>query len=113
LTKFEADHLIQKVDRVEKQAELLLHALHSIYIGLAAFVSATLVTLLGACCAPFHYTTLLNVLIGIGVALGFIGVGALVAGCGKLFQATQISLINIRDEAAQIRERQAPHRTGG
>jgi len=108
LSATEAVLLIKKVDRVEKQAELLLNALHSIYLALAAFVSATLVTLLGAGCAPFHFALLMQWLIGFGVALGIIGVGGLVTGCGKLFQATQISLANIRDEAAQIRERQTP-----
>ena len=107
LPKIEAEHLIQKVDRVEKQAELLLNALHSIYLALAAFVSATLVTLLGAGLAPFHYMFLLHLIIGSGVVLGIVGVGGLVIGCGKLFQATQISLVNIRDEAAQIRSAQA------
>src|SRR5205814_100593 len=41
-----AARLIQQVNRVEKQAALLLRALHSIYVALAAFASATLVTLL-------------------------------------------------------------------
>ncbi len=104
----DAVRMIKKVDRVEKQAELLLGALHAIYIALAAFAGATLVTLLGAGTASFQQTFLLHALVWLGVALGFVGVGGLVMGCGRLFRATQLSLINIRDEAAQIRERQAP-----
>jgi hypothetical protein len=104
----EAAHTIKKADRVEKQAELLFRALRSIYLALGSFVSATLVTLLGAVTAAFHVVVLLYLLIGFGVALGFLGVGALVMGCGKLFHATQISLLNIHDEAALIRLRQAP-----
>ena len=44
---------------------------------------------------------------GIGVLLGFIGVGGLVLGCANLFRATQLSLRNIQDEAALVRKRQA------
>ena len=104
--KIEADRFIKKVDRVERQAELLLRALHAIYMALAAFAGSTLVTLLGAGTVSFPSPILLNVLIGFGIALGFVGVGGLVIGCGKLFQATQISLINIREEALLIREHQ-------
>src|SRR5438445_3088062 len=41
-------HLVEQVNRVERQATLLLRALRSIYGALAAFACATLVTLLGA-----------------------------------------------------------------
>jgi len=104
----EAAHTIKKVDRVEKQAELLFRALRSIYLALAAFASATLVTLLGAVTASFQNAILLELLVGFGVALGIFGVGGLVTGCGRLFHATQISLLNIHDEAALIRLRQSP-----
>jgi len=100
------EHFLAKVDRVEKQALLLLGALHAIYTALAAFAGATLVTLLGAAAAAFVAQDILHLIIGLGLALGFVGVGGLMMGCGKLFKATQISLINIQDEAMQIRERQ-------
>jgi hypothetical protein len=46
--------LMAVTDRVEKQATLLLTALHAIYLALAAFASATLVTLLAAGFAAFQ-----------------------------------------------------------
>ncbi len=46
-----------------------------------------------------------------GLALGFVGVGGLVFGSFNLFRATQLSLINIREEAALIRKRQAQRAT--
>ena len=95
-------------DRVEKQATLLLTALHSIYLALAAFASSTLVTLLGAGVATFHGRPWVHGMAVIGLLLGFFGAGGLVLGCANLFQATQLSLVNIRDEAALIRERFAP-----
>jgi hypothetical protein len=36
-----------------------------------------------------------------------------VLGCANLFQATQLSLINIREEAAFARERLAPLKKAG
>src|SRR5262249_6909913 len=50
----DAARLVELVNRVETQASLLLSALHSIYVALGAFASATLVTLLGAGVAPFQ-----------------------------------------------------------
>src|ERR1043166_8078993 len=44
LSEAEAARLIEQVDRVEKQAVLLLRALHSIYVALGAFSGATLTT---------------------------------------------------------------------
>src|SRR4030095_12778351 len=106
-TEEERTHLMEVTDRVEKQAALLLTALHSIYLALAAFASATLVTLLGAGVAAFHSGSWIHVMALLGLLLGFFGAGGLVLGCANLFQATQLSLVNIQDEAALIRERLA------
>jgi hypothetical protein len=99
--------LVQKVARVERQAALLLISLRAIYLALAAFACATLVTLLGAGLGPVAGGFWLHLFAGLGVALGFVGVGGLVVGCLNLFRATQLSLLNIRDEATAIREWQS------
>ena len=98
-----SDFFTAQVDRVEKQAALLLRALHSIYIALAAFACATLVTLLGA--ELISVAGALRAVAGLGIALGFVGVGGLVVGCVNLFRATHLSVLNIHDEAATIRTR--------
>ena len=103
----DASRLVEQVNRVERQGLLLLRALHSIYVALAAFACATLITLLGAGLAHLQGDIWLRLLAWTGVVLGFIGVGGLVLGCVNLFQATQISLRNIREEADLIRQRQA------
>ncbi len=102
-----SDFFTAQVDRVEKQAALLLRALHSIYVALAAFACATLVTLLGAGLMSVASPFLLHAVAGFGIALGFVGVGGLVVGCANLFRATHLSVLNIRDEAATIRTRKA------
>jgi hypothetical protein len=108
----EAARLIGQVNRVEKQAVLLLSALRSIYLALGAFSGATLVTLLGAGLASFQGAVLFRALAGLGLVLGFIGVGGLVWGSASLLHATQISLVNIREEAGLIRERQTRRPSG-
>jgi hypothetical protein len=50
----EGIRLIEQVNRVEKQAVLLLRALRSIYVALAAFGGATLVTLVGPASRHFR-----------------------------------------------------------
>jgi hypothetical protein len=100
--------LVEQVNRVEKQAVLLLRALRSIYVALGAFSAATLVTLVGAGLSPFQGAIWFRLLVWLGLMLGFVGVGGLVFGSASLFQATQLSLINIRSEATLIRERQMP-----
>src|ERR1043166_325511 len=96
---------VQVTDRVERQAGFLLTALHSIYFALAAFASATMVTLLGALVAILLDGIWVHVMALLGLLLGFIGAGGLVIGCVSLFRATQLSLANIRDGAAVIRVR--------
>src|SRR3954471_1762009 len=95
----DAPRFLGQVERVEKQAIILLRALRSIYVALAAFAGATLVTLLGASLAHFQGALWFRLLTGLGLALGFSGVGGLVFGCANLFHATQLSLMNIREEA--------------
>jgi hypothetical protein len=97
---------VEKANRVEQQAALLLSALRWIYVALGAFAAASLITLLGALFSELEHETLIHVIIGAGFLLGFVGVGGLIGGCVNLFHATQLSLVNIRDEAALIRARQ-------
>jgi len=100
--------IVELANRVERQASLLLGALRSIYIALAAFASATLVTLLGAGLATVHEAFWLRFMAWLGFSLGSVGVGGLVFGCANLFRATQLSLVNIREEAGLIRRRHNP-----
>src|SRR3989442_4542725 len=71
----EAARLIEQVNRVEKQAVLLLRALHSIYVAFGAFSAATLVTLLGAGFGPFPRESWVRPLVGLGAVSGVSGLG--------------------------------------
>jgi Protein of unknown function (DUF2721) len=104
----EVPYLIEEVNRVERQATLLLRALRSIYIALASFAAATLITLLGAGVGQYYGGVWLHLFVWLGVLLGLIGVGGIVAGCLNLFRTTQLSLISIHYAASLIRQRQTP-----
>ncbi|MCW8132073.1 MAG: DUF2721 domain-containing protein [Planctomycetota bacterium] len=104
----EAARHLNLVSRVERQATLIMGALYSIYVALAAFASSTLVTLLGVGLEAPLGSWWLFATACVGVALGFIGVGGLVKGCVNLLRATNLSLLNIHEEAGLIREGPAP-----
>ncbi|MDE1171205.1 MAG: DUF2721 domain-containing protein [Verrucomicrobium sp.] len=98
---------LAQVGRVEAQGVLLLRSLHAIYIAIASFAGATLVTLLGATLVDFHGAVWFQILTYLGLALGFVGAGSLIVGSACLFRATQLSLMNMQDEAVVIRKRLA------
>ena len=100
-------NFVEHVNRVERQSELLLSALYWIYVALGAFAAASLVTLLGALGGQLGAELVMRLIIGLGLLLGFMGVGGLIGGCVHLFKATQLSLLNIHEEADLIRARQA------
>jgi hypothetical protein len=97
---------IEQVNRVELQAILLLRALRWIYTALGAFAAAALVTLIGAMLGQLGNEPLVRIVIHAGLVLGAVGVIGLVAGCVNLLRATQLSLVNISEEAQSIRDRQ-------
>jgi len=97
---------IEQVNRVEKQAILLLRALRWIYTALGAFAAAALVTLLGAVWGQVEKGRVFSLMIDAGLVLGTVGVIGLVGGCVNLLHTTRLSLVNISAEAELIRKRQ-------
>lgn len=104
--EFRGERFVAQVNRVERQAVLLLGAMRAIYVALGAFAAASLVTLLGAVLGPWETALAVRFIVGAGLLMGFTGVGGLVKGCVNLFRATRLSMVNIREEAALIRARQ-------
>lgn len=95
-----------QVSRAEQQGLLLLKAVRWIYVAIGSFAAASLVTLLGAGAGQFGAESVMKIIVAAGLLLGFTGVGGLIGGCVNLFKATQLSLVNIREEAERIRARQ-------
>lgn len=93
------------IGRIEEQALLLLHALRRVYVALGSFVSASLVSILGAAFAARQVHPLDFMMMVLALMIGFVGALALVWGCVNLFRATKLSMLNISEEAAMIRAR--------
>ena len=98
--------LLAQVNRGERQALMLLRALRAAYVALGSFASASLVSILGAGLAAQAMATAFHVLAGVALAVGFFGAGGLVWACLSLLGATRLSMSNISDEAALIRQRE-------
>jgi len=97
---------IVHMDRIERQAMLLLVGLRYIYAALGSFVLTSLVSIFGAALASHQAHPWDNLMMVMALIIGMIGAGAIVMGCISLFRATRLSLINIREEAAHVRKRE-------
>jgi hypothetical protein len=93
------------IGRIENQALLLLHALRRVYVALGSFVSACLVSILGAGLSTREIHPADFIMVVVALIIGFIGGGSLVWGCMNLFHATRLSMLNISEEAAMIQKR--------
>lgn len=94
-----------QMNRIEQQAILLLDALRVVYVALGGFVSASLVSILGAGFAARDWHPAAEIMMVLGLICGFIGAGSVVWACVRLFHATRLSLMNISEEAAMIRKK--------
>jgi len=97
--------LVDQACRIERQGQVLLGALRSIYLALGAFSGATLLMLFAAAMLRVRWAGWFQNLATISVILVAVGVASLVLGSARLFQATRLSLADMRDEAATIRQR--------
>lgn len=107
----ERDLLVRHVSRVEKQALLLLTALRGAYVALGAFAAASLVSIVGAGLASTNFLVASHATVVLGILVGFVGAGGLIAACLNLFRATRLSMLNISEEAAWIRQRESQRAT--
>lgn len=99
--------LLVQAGRIERQALLLLTALRGAYVELASFAAASLISIVGAGLAPMNFHLASQLIVALALIVGFIGVGGIVIACLHLFRATRLSLLNISEEAALIRRREA------
>jgi hypothetical protein len=100
------DLLLVQVNRVERQAVMLLTALHAAYLALGSFASASLISILGAGLASTSFVVAFRVLVALSLLVGFVGAGGMVWGCFNLLGATRLAMLTVSEEAALIRERE-------
>ncbi len=106
-TPEEKQMLLKQVERIEKQAVLLLRALRGVYVSLGAFAGASLISIVGAALPATPLGRYEAVVVAVALVVGVIGAFGLISACLNLFHATRLSMTNISEEAALIRERES------
>jgi hypothetical protein len=113
--------LLKQITRVERQAVLLLNALRAAYVAIGSFVSASLISILGAGVASSSLRAAFTFLAGLALLVGVFGAAGMVWACVNLLGATRLALLNMTEEAEAIRRREggvrgaaagAPHAPG-
>jgi hypothetical protein len=97
--------LMDMLRRVQRQAAMLLHALRSAYIAIGAFVTASLISILGAGVAASKFHDLFVGFAGLALAVGIFGAGGIVSASVNLLGATRLALMNINEEVEAIEKR--------
>ncbi len=96
---------VRQLNRLERRAALMLHALTAFYLALGNFAAAALVSLLGASLATSEHHIIFRAALGMALLTGAVGVGSLVFGCVLLVTETRLAVLNVREEAGLVRER--------
>ncbi len=96
---------VRQLNRTERRALLLLHALRAFYLALGSFAASALLSLLGASVTSSTHHIIFHVTLIVGLVAGFFGVGGLVFGCILLVEETRLAVKNVSEEAVLVRER--------
>ena len=118
-TRYDAAHddetralLDKQLTRVERQASMLLNGLRSAYVAIGCFVSASLISILGAGVAASSLRAAFTFLAGLALVVGVVGASGMVWACVNLLGATRLALLNMSEEAAVIHARERSRITG-
>ena len=103
------DLLDKQLVRVERQASMLLNGLRSAYVAIGCFVSASLISIVGAGVASSSLRAAFTFLAGLALLVGVVGASGMVWACVNLLGATRLALLNMSEEAEAIHKR---HREG-
>ncbi|HVX95696.1 MAG TPA: DUF2721 domain-containing protein [Polyangia bacterium] len=100
--------LVKQLARVERQARLLLDGLRAAYVAIGSFVSASLISILGAVAAASPLHSGFTLLASLALAAGVVGAAGMVWASVNLWHATRLAMTNMSEEAELVyaRERQ-------
>lgn len=97
---------VKQIARVERQASMLLNALRAAYVAIGSFVSASLISILGAGVASSALRAAFPFLAGLALVAGVVGAASMAWACVNLLGATRLALLNMNEEAEQIHRRE-------
>jgi hypothetical protein len=104
--------LVKQLRRVEKQAKLLLDGLRSAYVAIGSFVSASLISILGAGVAASAYHHLFHWFAAFALGAGVVGASGMVWASVNLLRATRLAMLNMTDEAELVYTREQQRGAG-
>jgi hypothetical protein len=96
---------IRHLERLDVRARMLLRATQLFYVSLGAFVSASLISVIGAGLTKMVDPTVLFIILAVAAVAGIIGVSALVGGCLMLVRETRIALDTLNEESEALRKK--------
>jgi hypothetical protein len=94
--------LIKQLRRVERQASMLLNGLRAAYVAIGSFVSASLISILGAGVAASTYHDAFAWFAALALGIGCVGAGGMVWASINLLGATRLAMLNMSDEAELV-----------
>jgi hypothetical protein len=98
--------LVKQLRRVEKQAAMLLTGLRSAYVAIGSFVSASLISILGAGVAASSFHAAFAWFAALALGVGVVGAGGMVWASVNLLGATRLAMHNMSDEAELVYARE-------
>ena len=98
--------LVKQLRRVEKQASMLLNGLRSAYVAIGSFVSASLISILGAGVAASSFHDAFAWFAALALGVGCVGAGGMVWASVNLLGATRLAMLNMTDEAELVYARE-------
>ena len=96
---------VSHLERLDVRARLLLRAMQLFYVSLGAFVSASLISVIGAGLAKSVDPNALLLILAVAAAAGVAGVASLVTGCVMLVRETRIALDTLNEESEALRKK--------
>jgi hypothetical protein len=100
------DLLVKQLRRVERQASMLLNGLRSAYVAIGSFVSASLISILGAGVAASAYHEAFHYFAALALGVGVVGAGGMVWASVNLLGATRLAMLNMSEEAELVYARE-------
>jgi hypothetical protein len=94
-----------QLGRLAVRSKLLMRAMRILYISLASFAASALVAVVGSSLVAFGQSSIAEVTAIVGMVIGTIGVGGLMAGCALMVRETQFAMENLTEESEFAHQR--------
>jgi hypothetical protein len=101
---------LRQLELLRVRAQMLLRALRLFYAALGSFASAAFISVIGSAFAALAIGVAFRTAAALGLAIGAVGVTALVVGCVLMVRETRLALQSIAEEPeiAALMDPEAP-----